>query len=69
MPVNSTDEAFRLIRSFGKQYEVKLQAERLLKVLEEDVPSGVAHYAVEQAKLPLKKLIAQAHTIDYFYGR
>lgn len=67
-PVRTTDEAFRLIRSYGKQYNVKLQAQALLKVLEEDVPSGVAHYAVEQAKRALHVLQREAHTIDYFYG-
>jgi hypothetical protein len=68
-PVVSTDEAFRLIRSYGKQYNVKLQAQALLRVLEEDVPRSVGHWAVEQAKLPLKKLIAQVHTIDFFHGQ
>lgn len=64
----STDEAYRIVRGFAKQYTVKVQAERLLKVLEEDVPSGVAHYAVEGAKKALRTLVREAHTINYFYG-
>lgn len=65
----TTEEVFKAARLFVTQYSVWLQAHRLLARLEEDVPSSVAHFAVEGAKKALATLKREAYTINYFHGR
>jgi hypothetical protein len=47
----------------AQQTNVKEQAEELLRILDNVVPSSTAHYAVEDARRTLRTLARLAHTI------
>ena len=64
------DDAEAVVKAvvrWWKSYDLQRRAESLLEHLETEVPDGVAHYAVEQAKKALRTLAREAHTVDFTY--
>ena len=52
-----------------KSWDLQQRAQSLLEHLETEVPDGVAHYAVEDAKKALRTLSRQAYTVDFTFQR
>lgn len=63
------EQAVAAARLWYYQRETEKRAMALLDWLNTEVPLGVAHFAVEQVKQPLRVLANHAYTIDFNYGR
>lgn len=66
---DSVSSAVEAIHRWYASYDLQQRAQSLLEHLETEVPSGVAHYAVEQAKKALHVLQREAFGVDCTYGR